>query len=221
MTGHAFPHYPVFLDIHGLRCLVVGGGPVAYRKAKTLLEHGAAVTVVSPELCPEMENLARDSNVHAVLGEYNARNLRDVFLAIAATDDATVNSRVAEDARESGALVNVVDDLRSSRFIAPSYLRRGDVTIAISTGGASPALARRIRVKLEAEFGPEYAQLASLLSEVRTDLKSRGITMLGDTWQEALDLEPLLELLRARRVDEARDMVLERLGVAASQPEQG
>ena len=220
MTGHAFPHYPVFLDIHGLRCLVVGGGPVAYRKAKTLLEHGAAVTVVSPDLCPEMKNLARDANVHAVLGEYDAGNLRDVFLAIAATDDARVNRRVAAEAGERGVLVNVVDDLESSRFIAPSYLRRGDVTIAISTGGASPALARRIRVKLETEFGSEYAQLASLLGEVRTGLKSRGVTVPGDTWQEALDLEPLLELLRARRVDEAREMVLERLGVA-SEPERG
>ena len=220
MTGHAFPHYPVFLDIHGLRCLVVGGGPVAYRKAKTLLEHGAAVTVVSPDLCPEMKNLARDTNVRAVLGEYDAGNLRGVFLAIAATDDARVNRRVAAEARERAVLVNVVDDLESSGFIAPSYLRRGDVTIAISTGGASPALARRIRIKLEAEFGPEYAPLASLLHQIRTELKGEEVTVTGDAWQEALDLEPLLELLRARRVDEARNMVLEGLGVA-SEPERG
>ena len=220
MKGRGFPHYPVFLDVHGMRCLVVGGGPVACRKAKTLLEHGAAVTVVSPELCPEMRDLAKGTDVHLVVGEYDEGSVQDVFLVIAATDDAGVNRRVAAEARERGALVNVVDDLDSSGFIAPSYLRRGAVTIAISTGGASPALARRIRAKLETEFGPEYASLASLLSEVRTELKDRGVTVPGDTWQAALDLEPLLELVRARRVDEARNMVLERLGVAP-RPERG
>jgi len=220
MKSHAFPHYPVFLDVRGMRCLVVGGGPVACRKARTLLEHGAAVTVVGPELCPEMWDLAKGTDVEVVLGEYDARSLDGVFLAIAATDDAGVNSRVAEDARESGALVNVVDDLKSSRFIAPSYLRRGDVTIAISTGGASPALARRIRTKLETEFGPEYAPLTSLLREVRAQLKDKRVTVSSDAWQEALDLEPLLELIRARQVDKARAMVLRRLA-AASRSERG
>ena len=220
MKGRRFPHYPVFLDVHGMRCLVAGGGPVACRKATALLEHGAVVTVVSPELCPEMKDLASDTEIHVIPGEYDSGNLQGVSLAIAATDSAEVNRRVAAEARERGVLVNVVDDLGSSGFIAPSYLRRGAVTIAISTGGASPALTRRIRTKLEAEFGPEYASLASLLSEVRTELKGRGVTVPGDTWQAALDLEPLLELMRAGSVDVARNMVLERLG-AASRPEQG
>jgi len=218
MTRQAVPHYPVFLNVRGMRCLVVGGGAVAYRKAKTLVEHGAEVVVVSPEVCPEIRDLAAGAGVEVVLRQFDARTLDGVFLAIAATDDARANERVAVEAGRRGVLVNVVDDVERSRFITPSCVRRGDVGIAISTGGASPALARRIRAKLEAEFGAEYAELASLLRQIRTELKGRGVTVPGDTWQDALDLEALLGFVRAGQVDRARRMVIERLGVA-SQPE--
>ena len=215
MKGRAFPHYPVFLDVHAQKCLVVGGGHVAYRKVKALLEHGASVRVVSIELCLEMRELADSVDLDVVLREYRVEDLQGAFLAIAATDDARVNERVAEEARERKVLVNVVDDMENSLFIAPSYLRRGDVAIAISTGGKSPALARRIRTKLEAELGPEYALLALLLNEIRTELKIRRHNVSGDVWQEALDLDLLLDLIRRQRADEAKATVLKHLGVVA------
>jgi precorrin-2 dehydrogenase/sirohydrochlorin ferrochelatase len=111
--------------------------------------------------------------------------------------------------------VNVVDDIEASSFIAPSYLRRGDLTVAISTGGRSPALARRIREKLEAEIGDEYGQLSTLLGRLRAEIKERGISVPADVWHEALALEPLVALLREGREDEARALLVERLGVAA------
>jgi siroheme synthase-like protein len=215
MKERAFPHYPVFLDVHAQKCLVVGGGHVAYRKVKVLLEHGASVRVVSTELCPEMKEMADSIDLDVVLREYRTEDLQSTFLAIAATDDARVNERVAEEARERKVLVNVVDDMDNSLFIAPSYLRRGDVAVAISTGGKSPALARRIRTKLEAELGPEYAELALLLSEIRTELKNRRYSVSGGVWQEALDLDLLLDLIRQQRTDEAKAMLLNRLGVVA------
>ena len=215
MKRHAqrFSHYPIFLNIRGKRCLVVGGGQVAYRKVKALLEHGAGVKVISPELCPELYELAEAKAIQVAQRDYNSGDLRRAFLAIAATGDAHINQKVAGEARGWGILVNVVDDLESSEFIVPSYLRRGDVTIAISTGGRSPALARKIRTKLEAEFEPEYASLALLLNEVRSELKKQGVTVDGDAWQEALDLESLLELLRVGHRDEAKAKLLENLGM--------
>lgn len=213
--GHMYHHYPVFLNVHGRECLVVGGGQVACRKTKALLAHGARVKVVSPELCLELSELAKGKAIRAVRRDYEAEDLRGVFLAIAATDDARVNRKVAEEAGVRGVLVNVVDDLEGSDFIVPSYLRRGDVAIAISTGGKSPALARKIRTRLEADFGDEYASLALLLHEVRSELKRRGVTIEGDVWQEALDLERLLELLRMNQTGKAKTRLLRCLGVAS------
>ncbi|HEX78305.1 MAG TPA: bifunctional precorrin-2 dehydrogenase/sirohydrochlorin ferrochelatase [Dehalococcoidia bacterium] len=214
------PHYPIFLNIQGKRCLVVGGGQVAWRKARTLLEHGARVKVVSPELGPELSELARSKAIQVAHRHYEPRDLRGVFLAIAATDDANINRKVAEEARGRRVLTNVADDPEGSDFIVPSYLRRGDVAIAISTGGRSPALARKIRTKLEAQFGAEYASLALLLDQVRSELKGRGVMVDGDTWQEALDLEPLLALLRAGRSEEAKARLLEHLDTT-SRPRRG
>lgn len=208
-----FPHYPVFLRIQGRRCVVVGGGPVASRKAKALLEHGAKVKVVSPELCPELKELAETNTIQFVSRSYEDGDLRRVTLAVAATDDAQINQKVLAEARKRGVLINVVDDLENSDFIVPSYLRRGDVTIAISTGGKSPALARKIRTKLETDFGPEYGSLATLLDEVRSELKKRQVRVDGNAWQEALDLESLLVLLRARRDTEAKTRLLRGLGI--------
>ena len=205
--------YPICLDLRGRQCLVVGGGQVALRKVKALLECGASVKVVSPELCRQIRNLARCSEIEVVPRGYETADLRGVLVVIAATNDAEVNKKVAAQAESRGLLVNVVDDPGKSVFIAPAYVRRGDVTIAVSTGGRSPALARRIRIRLESEYGPEYGLLAELLGQIRNDLKGKGVVISPDRWQEALDLEPLLCLLASRRTGEAREMVLQSLGV--------
>lgn len=220
MSGRAFPYYPLSLDVSGKRCLVVGGGPVACRKVKALIECGASVKVVSPELCPDMRDLIDSSAVSLALRGYHTEDLDGALLVIAATDDPGVNRRVADDAGDCGVLVNVVDDMEASSFIAPSYLRRGNLTIAISTGGRSPALARRIREKLEAELGDQYSYLSELLGRLRTELKERGIRVPADAWHEALELESLLALLREGRQDDAMALLMERLGVA-TRPERG
>ena len=142
---------------------------------------------------------------------YQAGDLQDAVIAIAATNNSNINLEVVKEARKRRVLVNVVDDAESSDFIAPSYMRRGDITIAVSTGGRSPALARKIRTRLEKDFGDEYALLALLLNEVRAEVKRQGIKVNGDAWQETLDLDLLSDLLRKGNREKARAILLNNL----------
>jgi len=205
------PYYPVFVNIHDRKCLVVGGGNVALRKVQSLLEHGANVEVVSPTLCPELSQMAGEGAIQALQREYRAEDVQDALLAIAATDDAKTNESVAAEARQRGVLVNVVDDPQHSDFIVPSYFSRGDVIVAVSTSGTSPALARKIRTRLEKDFGTEYAQLALLAKEVRSEMRRQGVSVSSDAWQEVLDLDPLVELLKYGKRREAKEIMVERL----------
>jgi len=204
-------YYPIFLNIRGKRCVVVGGGPVALRKVNILLEHEANVEVISPELCPELSQLAKSRAIQVLQKNYNGGDLQGAFIAIAATDDGEINNKVAEEARAKGVLVNVVDDSEHSDFIVPSQFRRGDITIAVSTAGKSPALARKIRTRLEKDFGTEYASLALLVDEVRSELKRQGIKINGYSWQEAIDLDVLIELLRTGQDEKAKATLLANL----------
>ena len=190
------PYYPIFLKVKGERCVVVGGGDVAERKVRTLLGCGALPVVVSPSLSNGLRSLADQGMVKVVEMEYEAGVLEGSRLVIAATDDTAVNARVVAEAGERGILVNVVDSAELSNFILPSLVQRGDLTVAISTAGRSPALARKLRTVLEHGLGQEYGELALLLSEVRGELKRRGKKVEGDTWQEYLDLEVLLRRLK-------------------------
>jgi precorrin-2 dehydrogenase/sirohydrochlorin ferrochelatase len=151
-------------------CIVVGGGSVASRKVAGLLEAGASVTVISPVLDDAIQSFAAQGLIRWIARPYQEGDLANAFLVIAATDDAQVNQAVFAEAEQNHILVNVVDDPQHSNFILPAQLRRGDLNIAISTGGASPALARRLREKLEAEIGPEYELLIQLLAELRPRL---------------------------------------------------
>ncbi len=209
--NHVPAYYPLFLKTTGKRCVVVGGGQVAVRKVRALLEYKASVEVISPELCSELGQLVESGEIQILHREYRAGDLKGAVIAIAATDDSDINLRVAKEAQGKAVLVNVVDDAESSDFILPSYVRRGDVTIAISTAGRSPALARKIRTKLEKDFGAEYACLARLIDEVRAEVKRQGIKVDGDAWQEALDLDLLTELLRKGDSEKARDILFSNL----------
>ncbi len=206
-------YFPAFLNIHGRRCVVIGGGVVALRKAKMLLDFGGNVTVVSPTLSPGLERLAEAGAISLVRREYKPGDLKDAIVAIAATDVSETNQRVADEAREQGVLVNVVDDSGQSDFIIPSYFHRGGLTTAVSTGGMSPALARKLRTRLELILGEECALLLSIVTDVRTALKEQGIIVGADAWQEALDLDLLIGLVRAGQPDEARTILLGKLGV--------
>jgi len=203
--------YPMLLNISGKRCVVVGGGRVALRKVRALIEHGASVEVISPTLCLELNKLAETSEIKLLRRQYQAGDLKRALLAIAATDDKDINQQVVKEAKDRAVLVNAVDNLENSDFIVPSYARRGDITIAVSTAGRSPALARKIRTKLEKELGDEYASLVSLIGEVRAEAKRQGIKITGDDWQEALDLDLLARLLKKGDVEKARAILLKNL----------
>ncbi len=205
------PYYPIFLNIRGRRCVVVGGGQVALRKVRTLLEHKANVELISPHLCSELNQLAGVGEISVLRRGYRAGDLQEAFIVIAATNDNDINLEIVAEARRTGVLVNVVDDAESSNFILPSYIRRGNVTIAISTAGRSPALARKIRTRLEKEFGEEYASLALLIDEVRTELKEQGIKVDGNAWQKVLDLDLLCDMLRKGDNEKARAILLDNL----------
>jgi precorrin-2 dehydrogenase / sirohydrochlorin ferrochelatase len=207
MNGQGY--YPLFLNVKNKKCVIVGGGQVALRKAKALLDFGAEVLVVSPDLCPDLSTLAKTGAINTLHREYIKGDLSGAVIIIAATDSEEVNSQVSEDARQERIPVNVVDDAAISDFIAPAYFRRGDITIAISSSGKSPALARKIRTRLEKEYGSDYAELAALLDEIRTEIKQSGIHLDGDSWQEAIDLDLMLDLLskgeRAKAKQNLRD----------------
>lgn len=209
--GRGITYYPLFLNIKQQKCVVIGGGQVALRKVRILLEHDADVVVISPDLCPELAELAGSGAISALTRKYRTGDLENALVTIAATDDNEINRQVVAEARTRTTLVNVVDDAEKSDFIVPSYLRRGDITIAVSTGGKSPALARKIRSRLEKEMGDEYASLASLISEVRGEIKQQGIKIDGNGWQEAIDLDQLLDLLRKGEPARARAALLSNL----------
>jgi len=205
-------YYPIFLDVCARKCLVVGGGEVALRKVRSLLEHGANLEVVAVTLCPELAELAECREISLRLKNYEKEDLKGTFLAIAATSQKRLNQKIARQARQLGVLVNVVDSPELSDFILPSYLHRGDLVLAVSTGGASPALARRVRMRLEGDFGEEYAALTDLVGEVRAELRRNKIAVGGDNWGKALDLDLLAGLLRSGRRERARAILLHRLG---------
>jgi len=204
-------YYPVFLNISDKRCVVVGGGQVALRKVRAMLEHGANIDVISPDLCSELVQLTKRGEINVLNREYQIGDLKGAFVAIAATDNDEINRRIAEEAKRNAVLVNVVDEVKNSDFIVPSYLHRGEITIAISTAGKSPALARKIRTKLEKDFGDEYASLTRLISEVRAEAKKQKIEVDGNDWQEALDLDLLLELLKRGEEKKAKTTLLTNL----------
>jgi len=204
-------YYPIFLNVSGKRCVVVGGGQVALRKVGALLDHGANVEVISPDLCPELNKLAETGEIAAQRKLYQTGDLKGALIVIAATDDHGINLEVVKEAKGTGVLVNVVDDPDNSDFIVPSCLRRGDVTVAVSTAGRSPALARKIRARLEKDLGDEYAVLALLIDEVRAEIKRLGIKVNGDDWQKAMDLDLLIDLLKKNDGEKARELLLNNL----------
>jgi precorrin-2 dehydrogenase / sirohydrochlorin ferrochelatase len=150
--------------------IVVGGGKVATRKVEGLLAAGANVKVISPVLTRELQFMLDSGEIAHLPREYQGGDLEDAFLVIATTDDSAVNQAVWIEARSRGCLVNVVDDPVHSNFILPAVVQRDELSIAISTGGSSPALARRLRERFEELIGPEYGVLAGLMAELRPEL---------------------------------------------------
>jgi siroheme synthase-like protein len=204
-------YYPIFLNLKGKKCVVVGGGRVALRKVTTLLDCGADITVISPKPNAELSKLFKKKAIQLVRRNYEPGDLRGAALCIAATHVKKINRKVAEASKKNGALVNVVDDAALSDFIIPSSFRRGDLSVAISTSGMSPALAKKVRAKLEKNIGMEYACLVSLIAEIRSEIKKKGLRVSAKRWQESLDLDSLILFLKAGRHEEAKATLLGKL----------
>ena len=167
-------YYPLFLDITDRRCVVVGGGEVAERKAGRLLDFGASVAVVGRTLTPGLETMKKEGRIDHIAADYDKAVIDNAFLVIGATDRDDVNAEISRDARGKGILVNIVDDPDKCDFVLPSLLRQGDLLIAISTGGKSPALAKKLREDMEQLFGTEYGTLLEVMGQLREKLVVKG-----------------------------------------------
>ena len=165
--------YPLFALIDDRPCLVVGGGAVGERKVRDLLTAGAQVTVVSRELTPGLAELAGKGRIHFIPGDFTPTHLDGMTLVIGATDNQEVNRQVSAASQARGLFVNIVDAPELCTFIVPAQVRRGPLTLAISTGGASPALARKVREELEERFGPDYGRYLRVLQAIRDRVLSR------------------------------------------------
>jgi siroheme synthase-like protein len=197
------PRYPILVDLAARPVVVVGGGPVAERKARGLLAAGAAVRVVSPEVGAGLAALAAGGELAVELRPYRQGDLAGAALAVAATDDAAVNRRVAEDGRAAGVLVNLVDDPDRGGFTVPAVLRRGDLTVAVATSGRTPGLAGALRRRLEDQFGPEWADLVDLLATDRGSLPGAADQA---AWQGLLAPE-MLAAVRRGETDVVRERI--------------
>src|SRR5207302_11168174 len=161
------PLYIACLRLSGRRCVVVGGGPIGLEKVEGLLACDADVTLVAPEAHPELVQLALEGSIRWEQREYESEDLEGALIAIAATDETDLNVRVFEDAEARSMLVNVVDVPPLCNFILPAIVRNGPLAVAISTAGASPALAKRMKREIADQFGEPYALLAIILNEAR------------------------------------------------------
>lgn len=200
-------YYPLFMDVEAQPILVVGGGTIALRKVQTLLDHGARVHIVSPQLVPELKELINNNTCRWSEKEYTTEDIQESILVFSCTEKEEVNARVSHDAKTHHRPVNVVDDPEKCSFIVPSIMEQGDLKIAVSTGGSSPIVARQIRAELQTYYGKEMAGYLSLLKAWRKKAKlglppeKRSIF-----WDRATDGE-VRKLIKAQKTTEAEGVV--------------
>ena len=226
-------YYPIFLDVRDKPVLLVGGGHVADEKLGKLVDHGANVTIVAPDLIAPVRAFVEAGRARWEQREFRAGDTAGSFLVMVATDNGTVNRTVADEARANNILVNAADDAANCDFILPSLVRRGEIAIAASTGGTSPAMARWLRERLEEFMSDDVLHLAELLAEVRREVRvgdaacaatcTRAETpppllckecpnrIPADRWQEAIDTE-LMTLINLGDREAARAHLVASLG---------
>lgn len=205
-TRSALLGYPVNLIVAGRRCVVVGAGRIAARKIDGLLDAGADVHVVAPRLGGQVRAWRDDGRITVDERPFEPGDLDGAWLATAATDDSAVNNAVFEAGEKARVWVNAADDPDNCSFTLMSVIRRGDLVVTVGTGGRSPALATWLKKRLTAELGPEYETLVQLLSEGREAMQAKGRSTEDADWQRALD-SGMLDLVRAGRVDEAKELL--------------
>ena len=205
--------YPIFIETKGRRVIVIGGGNVGAEKVRGLLAGEADLTVVSPQLIPELQEHKDAGRIRHIERAYQESDLDDGYeFIMVATDDGAINAAVAAAGKRRGIWVNAADDPTNCDFILPSVVRKGKITLAASTSGTSPALARRLREELDAYLTEDMPALADLLAEVRQEIRKLGIKVENDTWQYAIDGQ-LRVLLAQRRYGQARARLIARLGI--------
>lgn len=201
----------MFINLQGRRALVVGAGPVGRRKVRTLADCGAKVIWVAPHM-PEPLG-AELANVTEIVRPFRDADLQNVFLVIAATDDAALNLHIFRQAQQQGILCNVVDQPEKSHFIVPAAVSQGDLTLAISTAGASPALAKRLRRELAERYGPGYAQLLELMKAIRKRLldEDQDSERHKALFHQLLD-DGLLQMVEAGQIEQIDQLLQKHLG---------
>ncbi len=203
-------YYPVFLNLAGKRCVIIGGGTIAQGKIGGLLRAGCQITVISPDATPGIRQAAQRGDVTWLERTYQPGDLESAFIGVAATNVWHVNREIYEEADRLGVLLNVVDDPDLCSFIAPSVVKREPVTLAISTGGASPALARKLRETLAHAEALEWADLADVLAQARRIVKEKRVVIDPERWQCCIT-RGLLEMAQDGRSEEALDLLLGQL----------
>ncbi len=200
-------YYPAFINVSDRTCVVVGGGSVGEEKVKKLLECGAKVRVISPVITKTLSNLQAEGKIEWWQREYQVNDLADAFIAVSATGVHSVDLDISEECSQRNILLNVVDVTHLCTFIVPSIATRGDVTVATSTGGMSPALARTFREKLQESTILEYADLSNILSWARKVVKEREWDIEPGYWQNCIH-EELLRLVQSGQEEEAKVMLM-------------
>lgn len=208
LEGVRMSLYPVCLDVADERCVVIGGGEVAERKVTGLVECGARVTIVAKDLTERLRSMAEAGKIEQVSDDYRDAYLEGAFLVIGATDREAVNEKISQDARRRGIPVNIVDDPARCTFTLPSTFRRGDLLVAVSTTGTSPALARRVREEIEGRYGPEYGTLLGIMGMLRKKVIARGAPSAEnrDLFESVLDTD-ILQCIREKNGDRARKII--------------
>lgn len=195
--------YPVFFDLTRRPCVVIGGGPVAERKVTGLLEAGAAVTVISPDLTARLRQRVSEGVVSYIARPYQFGDLTGFFLAFTTTGTPPVDATIFADGRAAGVLVNSADDPTYCDFFLPAVIRRGDLAIAVSTGGTSPALARVMREELHSMVGEDYTLLVEIAAAVRREVRSGSRVLTGKQWTAALKEPNFRQYVRNGQREEA------------------
>ena len=212
-------YYPIFVNLEGRTCTVIGGGEVGERKVSRLLACGARVTVISQVVTPGLQILQEKGRIQCIKAAYEPEQLADAFLVIGATDQAAVNEKIFQDCRRLGVMVNIVDDPVRCDFILPSLCERGDLSIAVSTSGKSPALAKKIRRELEQAYGDEYSILLEILGNLRPQIVAVGRPADDNRLIfEALLQSPMLEAIRNNQWDQVQEIVRRITGLHIDPP---
>ena len=203
-------YYPTYLNLAGKKCVIIGGGTIAQGKIAGFRDAGATITLISPDATPGIRKAANDGYIQWFERKYEQGDLKGAFIAVAATNVWHINREIFDEAERLGVLLNVVDDPDLCTFIAPSLVKRDPVTLAISTGGASPALARKLRETLSDHPALEWADLANVLSKTRQEIKELRLVIDPNRWQCCITRD-LLKLSQEGRDPEAQQILLGQL----------